>query len=31
MAFDGPVRFLGMSLHCYAIRRAAWLRAHEDA
>ena len=27
MAFDGPVRFLGMNLHCYAIRRAAWLRA----
>ena len=31
MAFDGPVRFLGMNLHCYAIHRAAWLRAHEDA
>ena len=30
MALDGPVRFLGMDLHCYAIHRAAWL-AREDA
>ena len=29
MAFDRPVRFLGMDLHCYAIHRDAWLRARE--
>ncbi len=29
MTFDGPVRFLGMDLHCYAIHRDAWLRARE--
>ena len=30
MALDGPVRFLGMDLHCYAIHRDTWL-AREDA
>ena len=30
MAFDKPVCFLGMDLHCYAINRAAWLRDRED-
>ena len=30
MAFDKPVRFLGMDLHCYAIDRDAWVRARED-
>ena len=28
-AFEKPVRFLGMDLHCYAIHRDAWLPARE--